>query len=238
MSSRAYAVLTFAAAVAFAAGPFMVSFDGFDPNAYPIPQEGPPAQPAGYAFAIWGPIYLWLLASTGFGLFVRADDPNWIATRPPLFVSLTIGAIWLPVAELSPIWATVLIWAMLITALVALRRSPKNDFWLLRASIGLYAGWLTAASSVSIALLGAGYGILFGQAAWAVIAIAVAFTIAARVTLTQNSPATYTLAVAWALVAIIVQNTPSSPLIAFLAAIGAAAISGLFIFVNRHPTKH
>ncbi|SMX22405.1 hypothetical protein BOA8489_00501 [Boseongicola aestuarii] len=235
LSHRAYVILTFTAAVAFAAGPFVVSFDGFDPNAYPIPQDDPPAQPAGYAFSIWGVIYLWLLASTGFGLFVRPDDPEWIPTRPPLFVSLTIGAIWLPVAELSPIWATILIWAMLISALVALLRTPAKDRWLLRAPIGLYAGWLTAASSVSVALLGAGYGILFGQTVWAIIAIALAFTIAMNIITTRKSPGIFTFAVAWALVAVIVQNASTAPLIAGLAALGAAVLAGLFIYVNRTP---
>ena len=238
LSHRAYAILTFTAAVAFAVGPFVVDFDGFDPTAYPIPQDRPPAQPAGYAFAIWGPIYLWLLASTGFGLFARADDETWKSARPPLFISLTIGAIWLPVAELSPVWATILIWTMLITALVALFRTPKTDVWLLRAPVGLYAGWLTAASSVSVALLGAGYGILFGQIAWAIIAIALAFAIATTIVRSRVSPATYTFAVAWALIAVVIQNTPSNPLIATLAAIGAAAITGLFIFVNRQTREH
>lgn len=238
MSPRAFAILTFTVAVAFAAGPFVVDFDGFDPTAYPIPQNRPPAQPAGYAFAIWGPIYLWLLASTGYGLLVRADDPDWITSRPPLFVSLTIGAVWLPVAELSPIWATILIWVMLITALVALLRTPESDFWLLRAPLGLYAGWLTAASSVSVALLGAGNGILVGQIAWAVIAIALAFTIAVTIILTRKSPATYVFAVAWALVAVIVQNTTTALLIAALAGLGAIAITGLFININRRKRAH
>ena len=233
LSHRAYVILTFTAAVAFAFGPFVVSFDGFDPNAYPIPQDRPPAQPAGYAFSIWGVIYLWLLASTGFGLFARPDDPEWIPTRPPLFISLTIGAIWLPVAELSPIWATILIWVMLISALIALLKTPEKDRWLLRAPIGLYAGWLTAASSVSVALLGAGYGILFGQIIWAVIAIALAFTIAMNIITTRKSHGTYAFAVAWALVAVIVQNLSSAPLIAALAGLGAIAVAGLFIYVNR-----
>ena len=238
MSPRALAILTFTAAVAFAAGPFVVDFDGFDPTAYPNPQNRPPAQPAGYAFAIWGPIYLWLLASTGYGLLARADDPDWIASRPPLCVSLTIGAVWLPVAELSPIWATILIWVMLITALVALLRTPESDLWLLRAPLGLYAGWLTAASSVSVALLGAGYGILVGQIAWAVIAIALAFTIAVTIILTRKSPATYVFAVAWALAAVIVQNATTALLIAALAGLGAIATTGLFININRRKRAH
>ncbi len=235
-TDRVYSALTALAALAFALVPFIVPFDGFDPNAYPIPQNSPPAQPAGYAFAIWGPIYLWLLVSTGFGFAKRAENPNWAPTRPPLLISLTIGAIWLPVAQVSPVWATILIWAMLVSALVALFRTPKSDHWLLRAPIGLYAGWLTAASAVSIALLGAGFGIILGQIGWAIVAVTLAFAITASMIIARKAPGTYVFAVFWALIAVIVQNTQQAPLIAAIAAIGAAVLAGLFIYVQaREP---
>jgi hypothetical protein len=50
-------------------------FTGFDPDQMPVPVDDPPIQPAGWAFAIWGVIYLWLLASAGFGLFKRDTTP-------------------------------------------------------------------------------------------------------------------------------------------------------------------
>jgi len=72
---RLKAILTLAAAFAFVVAPFASSgFGGFDPNLFPIPQDRPPVQPAGYAFAIWGPIYLALLAHAAYGLFARGDD--------------------------------------------------------------------------------------------------------------------------------------------------------------------
>ena len=227
MSQRVLASFVFAAAIAFALGPFFTSFDGFDPNAYPIPQDQPPVQPAGYAFSIWGVIYLWLIVSTGIGLFQRAEDAIWAATRNPLLISLAIGIIWLPVAEQSPIWATILIWIMLLSALVALLRTTAHDRWLLQAPIGLYAGWLTAASSVSIGLTGAGYGILFDERIWAVIAIAVALAIASYVIMRGLHTATYAFALVWALAAIILQNMPDEVFIAGIAAVGAVVIAFL-----------
>ena len=101
-TERMKAILVLTAAMAFAVAPFFVPFDGFDPGAYPVPQEDPPVQPAGYAFSIWGPIYIWLLVSAGYGLFRRAADPVWDRTRWPLFISLVIGAAWLPVAQNEP----------------------------------------------------------------------------------------------------------------------------------------
>jgi hypothetical protein len=67
-----------------------------------VPVDDPPIQPAGWAFAIWGVIYLWLVASAGYGLFKRDVDPGWDATRWPLFVSLGIGASWIAVAMIAP----------------------------------------------------------------------------------------------------------------------------------------
>jgi len=53
--TRMKAILLFTAAIAFAISPFLVDgFNGFAPDQFPIPQIDPPAQPAGYAFSIWG----------------------------------------------------------------------------------------------------------------------------------------------------------------------------------------
>ena len=117
-------------------------------------------QPAGYAFAIWGVIYLWLVAGSVFGLMKRRNDLGWQGMRAPLCVSLAIGTVWLPVAVHSALWAAVLIWFMLIPALVALSRAPASDKGWAVLPLGLYAGWLSAASCVALGLVTAGWGLL------------------------------------------------------------------------------
>ena len=93
MTSKMTAFATFALSLAFAASPVLVAdFNGFDADQFPVPQDDPPVQPAGYAFAIWGVIYLWLIAGMGFGLLRRADDAGWQAMRGPLCLSLAVGA--------------------------------------------------------------------------------------------------------------------------------------------------
>ncbi len=217
------AALVLALALAFGVSPVWVpDFGGFDPDSFPIPQRDPPVQPAGYAFAIWGLIYLWLIAGAAFGLWKRGTDPHWEPMRLPLALSLAVGAIWLPVAVLSPVWATVLIWAMLIPALLALFRVPGTDPWLAAWPVGLYAGWLSAASCVAIGLLLGGYGFLSEDAA-AVAMIIVAAVLAYVVQSRLNGVPAYGIAAIWALVAIVVQNglltTPG-----LLAAAGAAVL--------------
>lgn len=204
---RLPAILVLIAAIAFAASPFLVpGFGGYDPTQFPVPQENPPVQPAGYAFAIWGVIYLWLIASAVYGVWKRRDAAHWNPHRLPLFISLAVGAIWLPVALASPIWATVLIWVMLASAVAALLRSPPEDRLLLRGPVGLYAGWLTAASAVSLGLLAAGWGLPpFGAVGWAIAALSVGLIISLGVVRRVPSPA-YGAAVVWALIAVFIQN--------------------------------
>ena len=119
------------AALAFAASPFLSDgFNGFSPDQFPVPQDNPPVQPAGYAFSIWGLIYLWLIIGTGFGLFRRAIDEDWAPARPWLAASLVIGTAWIPAANLSVPVATVMIWLMLGTAVMALYKLGDEDRWL------------------------------------------------------------------------------------------------------------
>lgn len=232
-TSRMKAILVLAAAIAFAAAPFFVPFDGFDPSQYPVPQDDPPVQPAGYAFSIWGPIYLWLLASAGFGLVQRADSAAWDRTRWPLFLSLAPGAAWLSVAQISPVWATVLIWFMLATALVALLRAPSDDKASLAWPVGLYAGWLTAASAVSLGLLSAGYGFA-GPVTAAWVAIAIAALVAAGVVRWTANPA-YALAVIWALIAVVVRNLGGPGGVTFAAGFAAVALALLLATSRGRP---
>jgi hypothetical protein len=225
MSRTAVAILTFILGGLFAISPaFVRDFGGFDPEQFPVPQVDPPVQPEGYAFAIWGVIYLWLVLGLGFGLWKRAEDETWHKMRLALIPSLGVGAIWLSVAVASPVWASVLIWVMLVTALIALFRSPAEDRWFGAFPLGLYAGWLSAASCVSLGLLAAGYGYLDSTTA-ALAALFLALVIASAVQSQLRRAPSYGIAVIWALVAVVVQNlTQANMTVAALAAGGAVAL--------------
>lgn len=224
MSRSATAILAFISAILFAISPiFVPDFGGFDPDRFPVPQIDPPVQPAGYAFAIWGLIYLWLVVGLGYGLWKRREDADWHRFRLALIPSLLVGAIWLAVALASPIWATILIWVMLIFALLALFRSPIEDKWFGALPVGLYAGWLSAASCVSLGLMAAGYGYL-EQSTAALIAIFIALVLASGVQSQLGRVPSYGIGVIWALVAVVVQNLGQNMTVAALAAGGALAL--------------
>jgi hypothetical protein len=219
-TAKLKAVLVLVATIAFVLSPFLApSFSGFDPGQFPVPVDDPPIQPAGWAFSIWGVIYVWLLASAGFGLVRRDTDARWDRTRWPLLLSVGVGASWLGVAATAPVMATILIWVMLGGALLALRAAPVADRAWLSLPLGLYAGWLTAASCVALANVAAGYGL--GDVvvlSWT--GLALALVIAIGVTLKERVP-TYPLAVGWALAGVVAANFAASP------AFAGAALGGV-----------
>lgn len=230
---RMKAILVLAGTVAFVTSPFFTAgFGGFDPDLFPIRQDRPPVQPAGYAFAIWGPIYLGLVAHALFGLFARADDDAWDRGRWPLVASLAVGASWIAVANTSAVWATVLIWIMLAGALGALAltgpragRAPAGpDRWLAQLPLGVYAGWLTAASWVAVGFMLGGFGVL--SPVWAAaVALPCAVVMAVAIQLRLGRAPEYGLTVIWALVAVIVANWGGAWALVALAAAGLLAMA-------------
>lgn len=226
---RMKAILVLTATLAFVTSPlFSGAFGGFAADRFPVPQNDPPVQPAGYAFSIWGLIYGWLLVHAVFGLLRRDTDAAWDAPRWPLILSLAVGASWIPVALINPVWATVLIWVMLIAALAALfGTASRPDRWLLQAPVAIYAGWLTAASFVALGVVGAGYGVLTGSTGWAWIALLAALALAAAVQLRLRRAPEYGVTVAWALVAVAVTNWGQDWALTALACAGAVLMGWL-----------
>ena len=224
-----YAILTLIFTATFAIAPFLTApFSGFRADQLPIPQIDPPIQPEGYAFAIWGLIYGWLVVSALYGSVKRAENAMWDAARKPLIISLAIGTTWLSVANVSAVWATILIFLMAITAIAALLRASANDYWMFKAPVGIYAGWLTAASFVSLGSTAAGYGVLTGAMGWAYIGISGALIVAAGVLMRCNA-VPYGLTVIWALVGIIVANCLTLWTVSALAGIGILILLSLMV---------
>ena len=126
--------------------------------------------PAGYVFAIWGLIYLGLLAYSA-AQFMRplADDPLPDRLAWPLIISNAANVSWLLLWHSLNIYLTVpamlLLLASLITAyLIARRDRPVRpsglERWAVRAPLGLYLGWISVATiaNVSNALAAAEWG--------------------------------------------------------------------------------
>lgn len=225
--------------LAFGLAPLVTPpFTGYDPQAFPVVIERPSIQPAGYAFAIWSVIYLWLFVHAGFGFWKRAHSLDWDATRLPLAASLGLGTLWLWIAGAAPVIATLAILLMLATALAAFLLSDEfYDRWLLSAPLAIYSGWLSAAAAVSTGVVAAGYGLLTDtQAAFAMLAFVLA--LASAVQLLRPEMPLYGLTVIWALIGVIVANAVANPLVALLAAGAAAVMVALLFWQWRRRTAH
>ena len=228
------ALILLLAIAAFGIAPFLTPpFTGYDPAQFPVPNPDPAIQPAGYAFAIWSVIYLWLAAHAVFGLLRRRDDPAWDRVRPALTTAALIGAVWLAIAGASAIWGTLTIWPMAAAALTAfLRADPDRDRWLLSAPTAILAGWLTAAAAVSTGVLVAGYGLMSDTAA-AAAALALVLAVALLVQRARPRMPVYGVTVIWALIGVVIANLGTNYLVGGLAAAGIAAMATALLAFHR-----
>lgn len=214
------------ATLAFGLAPILTPpFTGYDPGMFPVRIERPSIQPAGYAFAIWSVIYLWLIVHAGFGLVKRAADPAWDITRRPLTVAIALGALWLAIANDAPLMATLAIWIMQATALTAfLLADPARDRWMLSAPLAIFAGWLTAAAAVSLGVVIAGYGLMSDTAA-AILMLVLVLLIAVVAQSRRPQMPLYGLTVLWALGGVIAANWTANSTVAYVACAGAVVIA-------------
>ena len=159
------------------------------------------------AFSIWGLIYSGLILAAAWALWRPETMPSWGHAAVPLGISLFVGLFWIEAALRSPPLATVMILVMAAAAILALLRGGPG--WREWAPIGLYAGWLTAASGVALSVVATGHGILAPRTAAIVLIICVLIA-AVAVAATRPGVWTYRAGVIWALFGVIVANAAAS----------------------------
>lgn len=216
-------------AVGFAAAPiFSNGFGGFSRESFPVQVERWPAQPVGWAFSVWGLIYLALIATSAWAVARPAETPGWSRAAWPMGASLFIGLFWIEAAMRSPVLATAMILPMAVSAIIAMRRLGAT--WRETAAVGLYAGWLTAASGVAVSVVLTGYGVLPPRIA-AIALIGVVLAVAVGVSACRPTIWSYRAGVIWALLGVIVANVSAGDwLIAGLCAVGVALMGGVAKF--------
>ncbi|HSK25817.1 MAG TPA: hypothetical protein VK894_02785 [Jiangellales bacterium] len=192
--------------------------------------------PAGYAFAIWGVIYLACL-----GLAVRqvlpAQRVREVHRRTGWWLALAFACstAWVPLFGAGLLWVAQVVIVVLVVALaVALARltglaplGGAGDRWLLAGPVSLYLGWASLASVAGAATTGVAYGAPAEGIAPALIAVAVLAVVTGLgvwVVSTVVAAGGFAVAAAWALVAVAVV-TPETP-VAVTAWVGAALLLG------------
>ena len=191
----------------------------------------------GWAFAIWGVIYLGLaiyairqvLPQTGESDLIHAF--GW----PSVLAFAGIG-LWIVAAAFDWEVATiVLIFGALIVLLIPLLTNARRiralsmgdrDRWFTVWPLSLLAGWLTIAAPVNLITVATGNGDLpaaLSPTLWAIIAVAAVSLVAVLVTWRIRTIA-YGLPVSWGLAGVFVAEQSRNSVLAFTAVIAAVAV--------------
>ena len=192
---------------------------------------------AGYAFSIWGLIYLGLLVyavrqalpQTGESLLIHRL--GW----PSAAALLGIGS-WIFASAFDWEWATVvLIFGSLFVLLVpllinagAIRALPRTDRdrWMVVWPLAMLAGWLTVASPVNLLTILTGNGSLPetpSPTIWAMLAVAIVAITALGVTARLRTLA-YALPISWGLLGAFVAEQERNGSLAYTALAAAIAV--------------
>ena len=211
--------------------------------------------PAGYAFSIWGLIFLGLLAFAIYqALPSQRTNPRFRAVGWWVVLNTLCNAIWSPLFNNERIGiALIVILVMLFSVAIIEQRllmrpyvpvvapdldatlpeSPAStaETWLARVPFSIYFGWLTVATILNVAvyLKATEFSLLgLSEQTWAIAILIVGLVVGAWLFNRYRSVA-YILVFAWAYVAIAVERTGYGPV---QIAAGAGAISAVLLAIG------
>ena len=206
--------------------------------------------PAGYAFSIWGFIYLLLIGFVfyqGRSLFVKVRDDDFVLKIGWSFVvSCVANSAWVfcwlyGYTGLSCVFIFLLLISLLkivVDNTMELWDAPISVIAFLWWPFVFYSGWVTVASiaNVSSYLIKIGWdGFGITEVTWTIIMIVIALGINLLITWRRNMRE-FALVGAWALVAIATANQNKYENIVYVASASAVILiisSGIHGFLNR-----
>ncbi|MHA7131513.1 hypothetical protein [Algoriphagus namhaensis] len=204
--------------------------------------------PAGYAFSIWGLIYLGLVAQAIYILraaFSPKIDGSFISDMGPYLIIANIfnaGWLWFWLTEntgLSVVTMLGILFCLIILILnLNMERwdAPARTIAFIWWPIAIYSGWIAVATiaNVSAYLAKNDWTGPFSEMTWVFIMISIATAVNLFMIFARNLRE-FALVGIWALIAIAVRHWESNPDIK-MAALVAAGI--LFLAVNYHGFKN
>ena len=206
--------------------------------------------PAGYAFAIWGLIYLGLLVSVIYQLrlaFRGGLHEEVILQIGPWFTIANLAnALWLWFWLNERIGASVLVMLVIFFALLIMVVRLDMERWdaplpliaFVWWPISFYSGWITLATiaNVSAWLTSIGWVAIFTDLQWTVIMISVAGLLNLAMVHFRNMREFAAVGI-WGLVAIAVRHWGEIPIIQWTA-IGWAAILAVVSAIQAYRNRH
>ncbi len=206
--------------------------------------------PANYAFAIWGVIYLLLMAFAVYqALPGQRQNPSIRKIGWLFILSCVLNCTWITLFQYDLIVPSVLVIIAFLLTLIAIyvrldsgrANVSTADRWLVQVSFSVYLGWLSVATIANISVLGVAqnWGDLFGIAAqtWAAIMLVVATLVGLILAITRRDVA-YVLVFVWAFTALI-NKQAATPVVTTTAAVTIIVLlitlAGSILFHNRQP---
>jgi benzodiazapine receptor len=189
--------------------------------------------PAGYVFGIWGLIYLGLVVYAVYqALPAQRENPVLRAIAPWFLLSCAANIGWIFLWHYNLILLTLPMMLALLGSLLLifarLRRSDQTlaERWLVRAPFSIYAGWITVATIVNVAVVLYQSGIVIEGPAAALLAagvLAVGGAIAVGIALSLGDWL-YALVIVWAYIGI-GEKQSGAPLVVWAAWTLAALVA-------------
>jgi hypothetical protein len=190
--------------------------------------------PAGYVFAIWGLIYIGMIAFAVYqALPGQRDNPRLRRAGYLFALSGVANIAWLFLWHYEQFpWTLLAMGALLVLLIltylgleIGRTRVPAGETWLVRVPISVYLGWITVATIANVTsvlyFLGWNGGSL-GPETWTVIMLAVTVAVSAAMSLTRGDVA-YLLVIIWAVTGIAVKHA-GTPAVATAAWVAAGAV--------------
>ncbi len=203
--------------------------------------------PANYAFAIWGLIYIGLIA---YGIYqlrpAQRRDPTLQRVSTLLIVACVAQIVWVYLFTMSLFWFSVIAMLVILLSLIGAylqlgigkARVLRDRFWFAHIPFSIYLGWISVASIVNVASAlyisnWNGWGI--SGAIWTAIMLVVATAIAAIIAM-QRADITFTCVFIWAYIAIAIRQI-DNPIIWITAVLGAIVLGSLLVFSRNKTVK-
>lgn len=204
--------------------------------------------PAGYAFSIWGVIYLALLVYCSFQLHRAFGDgeTDFIEQTGPWFIIANVAnAAWVVAWLFENTLLSVILMFTILGSLIMLIRRTNMERWdapfkiiaFTWWPICFYAGWITVATIANVAahLTNINWrGWVLNETQWTVIMLLVAVLINFLIVYRRNMRE-FALVGIWALVAIYVRHADGNLTVGYTALAGAVLI---FAYVSYHGFKN
>ena len=206
--------------------------------------------PAGYAFSIWGIIFIALLIFAGYQVyrtFAQKQTFNFISQTGLWFVLANVcNGLWVMVWLYDYTWLSVVIMLVILFSLIKIVVNTNMERWRAPSKtivfgwwpISIYAGWIAVATIANIAAylskLGWDGGFL-SPTNWTLVMIVIA-TLLNLVMIYTRGMREFAVVGAWALIAIYMRHQNSYELIAITALVGAVLIlisTFVHAFMNR-----